>query len=263
MQRRQHLRHHQRRGRALRQPCDDQLRAGLREAAPQRRRGEAEHAGEEHVLGAMDVAEPAAGDDQRGVGDQIDRDDGFDLRRRRVQLGRDGRDRDVDDEGIDAEHELCGDHDRQHPPAAGQIDRLCDGLMHWRASFGDLFAPDARRSASSARLPGGRTCRLARLLHVGSRCFQGFGLEAHPMYDYDMVVIGSGPSGAGPRCNVPSSARPCWWWRKAGGSAASPFTPARSPRRRCARPCSTSPAGASAASTAAPTASSRTSRRTI
>ncbi|MGY4499955.1 hypothetical protein ACVWYH_003886 [Bradyrhizobium sp. GM24.11] len=78
----------------------------------------------------MDVAEATAGDDQRRIGDQIDRDDGFDLRRRRMQVDRDGGNRDVHDEGVDAEHELRGDDDREHPPAAGRIERLCDGLMH-------------------------------------------------------------------------------------------------------------------------------------
>ena len=115
MQGRQHLRHHQRCGRALRQPRDDQLRARLRQPAPQRGHREAEHAGQEDILRAVDVAEPAAGDDQRGVGDQIDRDDGLDLRRRRMQVDRDGGDGDVDDEGVDAEHELRSDDDRQHP----------------------------------------------------------------------------------------------------------------------------------------------------
>ena len=44
---------------------------------------------------------------QRGVGDQIDRDDSLDLRRAGVQLPRNGRDRDIDDKGIDAEHECA------------------------------------------------------------------------------------------------------------------------------------------------------------
>ncbi|MGY4605459.1 hypothetical protein ACVW16_003871 [Bradyrhizobium sp. USDA 4474] len=79
----------------------------------------------------MDIAEATAGDDQRRIGDQIDRDDRFDLRRRGTKIHGDGRDRDVDDEGVDAEHELRGDDDRQHPPTAGRIDGLRDGLMHF------------------------------------------------------------------------------------------------------------------------------------
>jgi hypothetical protein len=39
-----HLRHHQRRRRALRQPCRDQFGAGLRQSAPQRGDGEARDA---------------------------------------------------------------------------------------------------------------------------------------------------------------------------------------------------------------------------
>lgn len=81
----------------------------------------AEHAGQEYILGAVDVAEPAAGDHQRRIGDQIDGDHGLDLRGTRMQLDRDGRDRNVDDEGIDAEHELRGDDDRKHRPAARGI----------------------------------------------------------------------------------------------------------------------------------------------
>src|SRR6266850_8253533 len=51
-----------------------------------------------------------------------------------MQLDRDGRDRDVDDEGVDPEHELRGDDDRKHPPAARGIDGRCDDLVHGEAS---------------------------------------------------------------------------------------------------------------------------------
>jgi hypothetical protein len=114
----EHLGHHQRRGGALRQPCGDQFRAGLRQAAPQRGDGEAEHTGQKYIPGAVDMAEPAAGDDQRRIGNEVDRDDSLDLRRARMQFDCNGRDCDVDDEGIDTEHELRGDDDREHPPAA-------------------------------------------------------------------------------------------------------------------------------------------------
>jgi hypothetical protein len=135
MQRRKHLRHHQRRGRALRQPRDDQFRPRLREAAPERGQGEAEQAGQEHALRAVDVAEPAAGHDQRGIGDQVDRDDGFDLGRRGLQVDRNRGNGDVDHEGIDAEHELGGHDDCEDPPAAGRISLFCDDLMHWRTDL--------------------------------------------------------------------------------------------------------------------------------
>jgi hypothetical protein len=88
---------------------------------PQRRHGETEHARQKHVPGAVDIAEPDAGDHQRRIGNQVDRDHGLDLRRTRMQIARNGRKCDVDDEGIDTEHELRGDDDRQHPPAAGRI----------------------------------------------------------------------------------------------------------------------------------------------
>jgi hypothetical protein len=106
MERGEHLRHHQRRGRALRQPRQDQLRSGLRQPAPQRSDGEAEYTCDEYVLRTVDVAKPSAGDDQRRIGDQIDRDHSLDLRGAGAQLGGNGRDRDVDDESVDAEHEL-------------------------------------------------------------------------------------------------------------------------------------------------------------
>ena len=130
MQGGKHLRHHQRCGRALREPRRDQFGPGLRQPAPQRGRSEAEHAGNENNLGAVDVAEPAAGDDQRGIGDQVDRDHRFDLRRARMQFDRNGRDRDIDDEGVDPEHELRRDDDREHPPAARRIERGRNELMH-------------------------------------------------------------------------------------------------------------------------------------
>jgi hypothetical protein len=52
-----------------------------------------------------------------------------------MQLNRDGRDRDIDDESIDPEHELRGNHDRKHPPAARGIDGRYDDLVHGEASF--------------------------------------------------------------------------------------------------------------------------------
>ena len=117
----EHLRHHQRRGGALRQPRRDQFGAGLRHAAPQRGEREAEHACQKYIFGAVDISEPAAGDHQRCIGNEIDRDDRLDLRRARMQFDSDSRDRDVDDEGIDTEHELRGDDDREYPPAARRI----------------------------------------------------------------------------------------------------------------------------------------------
>ena len=81
MQRGEHLRHHQRRGGALRQSRNDQFRTGLRQPAPQRRQREAEHAGQKDTLDAVDIAKPAAGHHQRGIGNEIDRDHSLDLRR--------------------------------------------------------------------------------------------------------------------------------------------------------------------------------------
>jgi len=130
MQRGEHLRHHLRRSRALHQPRDDQFRARPRQSAPQRGDDEAGYTRNEHVPGAVDVAEPAAGDDERRIGDQINRDHGLDLRRAGAQFDGDGRDRDVDNESVDAEHELGGDDDREHPPAPRGIHRVRNDLMH-------------------------------------------------------------------------------------------------------------------------------------
>ena len=80
----EHLRHHQRRGRTLRQPREDQFGSGLCQPAPQRRQREAEYAGQKYIPGAVDIAEPAAGNHQRGIGNQIDRDHRLDLGRTRV-----------------------------------------------------------------------------------------------------------------------------------------------------------------------------------
>ena len=54
MQRRKQRRHHQRRGRALRQPRRDQLHTRLRKPAPQRDPGEADNAGHKDILCAGD-----------------------------------------------------------------------------------------------------------------------------------------------------------------------------------------------------------------
>ena len=133
---RQHLRHHQRRGGALRQPRHDQFSAGLRQPAPQRRQREAEHAGEEDVLRAVDVAEPAAGDDQRRIADQVDRDDGFDLRRRsRAVRPRWSGIATLTMKASTPNMNCAATTIASTPPAARQIDWFCDGLMHLRASL--------------------------------------------------------------------------------------------------------------------------------
>jgi hypothetical protein len=57
-------------------------------------------------------------------GDEVDRDHRLDLRRACMQFDRNGRDRDVDDEGIDPEHELRGDDDRE--PLVKALHRVRD-----------------------------------------------------------------------------------------------------------------------------------------
>jgi hypothetical protein len=51
------------------------------------------------------------------MSDQTYADHRFDLRHAGVQFGRDGWNRDADDERIDAGHELRGDDNCEHPPA--------------------------------------------------------------------------------------------------------------------------------------------------
>ena len=70
----EHLRHHQRRRRALHEPRRDQFRARMGKAAPQRTRDEAGQADEEQPPRAEDVAETPACDDDARIGDLIDRD---------------------------------------------------------------------------------------------------------------------------------------------------------------------------------------------
>ena len=79
------------------------------------------------------------------------------------------------------------------------------------------------------------------------------------MYDYDMLVIGSGPSGRRAAVQFAKLGKSVLVVEKGRGSAAFPSIPAPFPPKPCAKPCSICPAGASAASTAAPTGSSRTS----
>ena len=114
---REHLRHHDSRSGALHSAADDQARRGTRQAAPQRCQGEAQTpAG--IALAAKDIAQPAAGDHQGGIGDLIDRDDRLDFRAAGVQIGADRRQRDIDDERIHDREELRRGHARQREPAA-------------------------------------------------------------------------------------------------------------------------------------------------
>ena len=142
----EHLRHHHRRGTSLAARAKISIAARSRQPAPQRGQREAEDAGDEHALAADDVAEPAAGDHQRGVGDLIDRDDRLDLGGIGMQVGADRRDRDVDDERIDHGEELRRGDGGQCPPAAGGRGRGSIGYP-----CGNLIACGSHRDVAAER----------------------------------------------------------------------------------------------------------------
>ena len=66
----------------------------------------------------MDVAEPAAGDEQRRVGDLVDCHDSLDFGAAGTEIGFDGGNGDVHNERVGHEHELSCDENGKRPPAA-------------------------------------------------------------------------------------------------------------------------------------------------
>jgi hypothetical protein len=112
------LRDHRGGAGALHQARRDQ-RAGARgEPARQRRGGEGAEPGEEQVAVPQQVAEAGAGDQQHRVADRVAGDHQLQRRTGRVQPGVDGGDGDVDDGHVEQRHELPGDQDGEHQPAA-------------------------------------------------------------------------------------------------------------------------------------------------
>jgi hypothetical protein len=73
----------------------------------------------------MKVAEPSADDHERRIGDEIDGDDRLDLRGADAEIGADGRDRHIDDKGIDDEHELRRRHVHSTHQRRGSIAFAC------------------------------------------------------------------------------------------------------------------------------------------
>ncbi len=112
----EHLRIHQRAADALHGARGDQYVAGRRHAACRRRRGEHGKPEDEQTLAAVIVAEPAAGDEQAGIGQRVGRHHEFDLAEAGAEVGADRRDRDVDDGDVEDRHEGAHQHHAQHQP---------------------------------------------------------------------------------------------------------------------------------------------------
>ena len=88
--------------------------AGVRrEAAGQRTEGEDRDAGQEHAAAAEDVAGPAAEQQQAAEGQRVPVHHPGQAGRGEVQPGLDVRQRDVHDGGVENDHQLRAEHDRQ------------------------------------------------------------------------------------------------------------------------------------------------------
>src|SRR5262249_23226812 len=97
----QDLREQQGRGRPLEQPGGDERGGAQGKAAQGRGQGEPGDPDQEDALAAVDVAEPAAGDQAEGVGQAVAGDDQLDLGVAGAGVGLDGRQGQVDDEEVE------------------------------------------------------------------------------------------------------------------------------------------------------------------
>ncbi len=101
----------------------DQLGRTLRQAAGDRRQREDGEADEEESLGAKHVAQPAGGDQQHCVREDVGVEDPEDLVEPRVQAVDDARDRDVHDREIEQDHEEAkAEHEQDDPGAPLRLD---------------------------------------------------------------------------------------------------------------------------------------------
>jgi hypothetical protein len=112
------LRNHQARRGALEEPGGDEHLWVRREAAQRRGEREATHADDEDPLAPVDVAEPAAGDQDGGEREHVARHDPLDLCVLRPEVRLNAGDRDVHDRRVQQVHEAGNQDDGQGEPAA-------------------------------------------------------------------------------------------------------------------------------------------------
>ena len=102
----------------------DQLGRTLRQATGDRRQREDGEADEEEPFGAEHVAEPAGGDQQHRVGEDVGVEHPEDLVESRVQAVDDARNRDVHDREIEQDHEEAkAEHEQDDPWVPFRLNR--------------------------------------------------------------------------------------------------------------------------------------------
>jgi hypothetical protein len=105
---REHLRREQRRTDPLHDPAGDQHAGARRPAADGRRDCEQRQPDHEDPPPADQITEPATDDEAGRECDRVGDDDELDLAGARAEVALGGRDRDVDDEEVEREHERPG-----------------------------------------------------------------------------------------------------------------------------------------------------------
>ena len=112
----EHLWHHRGGSESLRHPGNDQLERCLRETAGRGGDREERHPGEKEPAVGEPVAEPPAGDEERGEGEGVAADHQLEIGQRRVDVLLQVRSRDVDDEEVEQTHEGRDQDHRQRRP---------------------------------------------------------------------------------------------------------------------------------------------------
>ena len=121
-----------RRTRSLDQPGRDQQRVGRREPAEQRAGDEHAGAEEEHPAPPEDVRGAARDQQQSPEGEEVGVQDPGGSDGGEAEVGRDGRQRDVQDAGVEHHHELRSDQGEDERQSRGL--RMCNRLQHLELS---------------------------------------------------------------------------------------------------------------------------------
>ena len=114
---------------ALQGPGQDQLGRGLRETAEQREEGEHAQPDLEHPEPAADVAEPAAEQQQAAERERVGVEHPRERRRPEAEVGVDPGQGDVHDGGVQHEHQLGHQHDRDPGRGAAGVGRELAGKV--------------------------------------------------------------------------------------------------------------------------------------
>ena len=109
---------------ALHRARDHQRHLRRRDAAGQRRQREERDADDEQAALAVQVAEPAAEQQEAAAGEHVGVDDPDQRRLAEAEVGADRRQRDVDDGDVEHDHQHAEADDAERDPAARQGDRV-------------------------------------------------------------------------------------------------------------------------------------------